>query len=186
MKKALVALALAAFASVASAAVATSKHDMRTLGGNLGVCQYCHAPHWSNTAISAAPLWNRFASTVTYTIYSTATSPAPAALNAQTLTCLTCHDGSQTLGLLYGSGQEAGFGATVTGTANLGAVLSNDHPVSIAYAGADLVASGSLVGVVLYNSNVECASCHDVHGTGALPFFLRVAEASLCSACHTK
>jgi len=64
------------------------------------VCVYCHTPHGSNPGISA-PLWNRTATTATYTTYDqlgtstlTQTVTVP---GVNSLTCLSCHDG--TLGI---------------------------------------------------------------------------------------
>ncbi|HGG59076.1 MAG TPA: hypothetical protein ENK26_04055 [Gammaproteobacteria bacterium] len=61
------------------------------------ICVYCHTPHGANTT-PGMPLWNRQTPTGPYTTYDqlntttltqTVTSPG-----ANSLTCLSCHDGS--------------------------------------------------------------------------------------------
>lgn len=68
--------------------------------------------------------------------------------------------------------------------------LATVHPISIKYdttANTQLVPVANLVGVKLYNGKVQCASCHDAHGT-ANSMFLRVTStgSALCLACHVK
>jgi len=60
------------------------------------VCVYCHTPHGTNTTINA-PLWNRTTTEKTFQTYNelgtetlTQTVSAP---GANSLTCLSCHDG---------------------------------------------------------------------------------------------
>ncbi len=66
--------------------------------------------------------------------------------------------------------------------------LSTVHPIAIKYdttANTQLVANP--VGVKLFNGKVQCASCHDAHGT-TNSMFLRVSStnSALCLACHVK
>ncbi len=60
------------------------------------VCVYCHTPHGANTTISA-PLWNRTNKPTAYTVYnlvgSQATGNPVSQPGANSLTCLSCHDG---------------------------------------------------------------------------------------------
>lgn len=124
------------------------------------ICVFCHTPHASNTAVKA-PLWNKQASGATYTTYSTANSStidgAVAAVGSISLACLSCHDGTQAMdniinapgsgGLTADGGGANGLGWTwtgspradangkLTGVANLGSDLSNDHPIGIRYCG---------------------------------------------------
>ena len=86
---------------------------MNTVRNNYGeVCVYCHTPHGANTS-AAAPLWNRSLPTsTTYQTYNllntfslTQTVSQP---GAASLTCLSCHDGSQAIDAIInkpGSGQ---------------------------------------------------------------------------------
>lgn len=61
------------------------------------VCVYCHTPHGSSSNVEA-PLWNRSTSTTAYTLYSTlnTTSLSGSVHNPglNSLTCLSCHDGT--------------------------------------------------------------------------------------------
>lgn len=198
-------IALLALPFDAAAQITGTSHDFSAAGWNPGgeICQPCHTPHNADTTVSNAPLWNHEVTTTVFTLYSN-----PSTLNATmtqpsgvSLLCLSCHDGTVAL---------ENFGGTTTGTnsiastANLGSDLSNDHPVSFVYNAALATADGQLynpetqafgAGTIetelLFGSNgsrtVECASCHDVHGT-ANPSLLRVnnAASALCLTCHNK
>lgn len=124
------------------------------------VCVFCHTPHGSNTGVTA-PLWNKTLPTTTYTRYSslgTATLDGEeATVGSVSLACLSCHDGTQAMDTVINAPGSGGYNAAgseidalsigaMTGTVgapnnpggfipNLEADLSNDHPVSIAYAG---------------------------------------------------
>jgi predicted CXXCH cytochrome family protein len=206
MKKALLALAVAAMATSAQAAISGGSHDMTTFGGTLSSCWYCHAPHNTNTAITGAPLWNRTNTSGNITVYSSGTLVSAVQLGANSITCLSCHDGATDLGTMYtgtsealGNLQAAGGGAY----ADLGVDLRNDHPVGVEYvpgtgALGDMwatVAAVQAAGLDLYSYGgtfaayqVECGSCHDPHGTsdGASggAGFLKAAPADMCTACH--
>ncbi|OGQ80530.1 MAG: hypothetical protein A3F90_16710 [Deltaproteobacteria bacterium RIFCSPLOWO2_12_FULL_60_19] len=101
-----------AFASLASAQIASSLHNLSS-GGPNGIkgavdeiCVYCHTPHGGKKAIDPAgdwaPLWNRNYDPTTggaFTVYNSYTVDA-ARSNPPTgvsKACLSCHDG--TLGL---------------------------------------------------------------------------------------
>jgi len=59
------------------------------------VCVFCHTPHGGRLA---APLWNRNDPTPTWQFYNSATLTADvkavASVSAESLLCLSCHDGS--------------------------------------------------------------------------------------------
>lgn len=110
------------------------------------------------------------------------------------LLCLSCHDGTVAVDSFGGA-----TGTTfVTGNAMVGTDLSNDHPISITYAGdADLAAATAPSGVaggttidadMLFVGKVECASCHDVHNAYNINMLLKKSNANsgLCLTCHTK
>ncbi len=196
-------------AGVAGAAtIVGTKHDMTAGAGTYKgannasnqVCIYCHTPH--NGLSTLVPLWNHTTTaTATFTLYTsptlnaTVTQPAGASK-----ACLSCHDGSVNVDAFGGN---AGATKIPSGNANfLGTDLSNDHPVSFAYtsalvtadaaggpAGLVVPASASLVvaGIPLFATNLECASCHDVHDNTNAPF-LRASNAAsaLCLKCHIK
>lgn len=199
MKKLLVAVALAAVASTASAAIAGGSHDMTTMGGSLSSCWYCHAPHFVNTGVPGAPLWNRNTPAGPFDTYTSGTlNDATVVLGANSYTCLSCHDGVTGLGSMFTGTSEA-LGDLSTSYANVGTDLDDDHPVGVNYVeGGEFAtrANAEADGMTFYtydagvSYSVECGSCHDPHGTsdGATggAGFLRAAAADMCSACHLK
>lgn len=75
----------------------------------------------------------------------------------------------------------------------IGTDLRNDHPISIRYAGLDLSIKGFRAadspqgfknGVKLFDGNIECATCHDIHNPDS-PMMLRTEGETLCITCHT-
>lgn len=81
------------------------------------VCVYCHTPHGGNSQnkINSAPLWNRTFNNNTYDTYDTlGTSSLTAAVTqpgVNSLTCLSCHDGTLAVDSILnapGSGRYAG------------------------------------------------------------------------------
>jgi predicted CXXCH cytochrome family protein len=80
----------------------------------------------------------------------------------------------------------------MTGTANVGTDLTNDHPVNFAYA-TSLAGDTGLnpvtapVANLLVGGSVQCSSCHDVHDPTNSPF-LRMSNtgSALCIVCHNK
>ncbi|MDI6804067.1 MAG: cytochrome c3 family protein [Bacteroidota bacterium] len=92
------------FAGINEAQIKNSKHDLSfsstatvrtTTSGYNEVCVFCHTPHSKQ---SSSLLWNRTASTATYTVYSSPTMegtvPQPGGVSKN---CLSCHDGTATL-----------------------------------------------------------------------------------------
>ena len=76
----------------------------------------------------------------------------------------------------------------ITGDANLGTALSNDHPVGFDYA-AVVAADAEIQATTLplYNGDMWCSTCHDVHDNTDTPF-LQAANggSALCLTCHIK
>ena len=79
---------------------------------------------------------------------------------------------------------------------NLGTDLSNEHPIGLLYA-ADTALNATTttftggnsdsIAEVLFGGNVECASCHDVHGQGESSLLRdSMSGSSLCLTCHNK
>jgi hypothetical protein len=169
MRNALKVLLVVAFAipTMANALVGNTKHNMsstslttgpKTSDVSVDMCKFCHLVHDANT--SAGALWARKVptgtafTTVTTTIDGTA---LPAALNtygvnAGTVRCLSCHDGSVGLNIVTNTvtgDAIAGASGTWSGgtTAVVGgnqvqlrgstymANLNGQHPVGIPYAG---------------------------------------------------
>jgi len=92
--------------------------------------------------------------------------------------CTQCHDGTT---------------AHRMDTAVIGRNLMDDHPIGIAYPGLfdnpDFFRPGAdgrfRNGVRLFDQQVECATCHNVHDPDISPF-LRVEPSELCITCHNK
>jgi len=125
--------------------------------------------------------------------------------------CLSCHDGTIALDSFGRAGDGTPFTAgttTIDGVSvnfnigegsGLNGNLSNDHPVAFTFPITDSeiytftagFVDGPNPGVLpLFGGltdQLECATCHDVHGTGNAKL-LRVANAGsdLCLSCHIK
>ena len=180
-----------------------TKHDLSNYGwGTDQTCKFCHTPHNAQSS-QLAPLWNHgSAATVIYNLYGEGgSSPTFKATNTisqpsgSTKACMSCHDGTvamDTFGTQTGTHK-------MGGKSNLGADLRNDHPVSFTYDSALATADGHLAmpvsgswvdagrKVPLFNSKMECASCHDVHDDSNSPFLRKNNVGSaLCLSCHIK
>lgn len=225
MKRFLVHFAVVAlFAAPAFAAsVVTSKHDLRATGGGTPVgtgltevCVVCHTPHQAVAANAQDPLWNHMGTATTaFGVYASSTLDAAptniggAAMGSQSVSmlCMSCHDGTVSVISMYnnpnagtpalvvgglGNIDASGF---ITGNANVGTNLSNDHPVNFAYTPVLAGTDGGLVDPAgsptitswLSGGTVQCSSCHDVHDPANVPF-LRIsnADSALCTTCHIK
>ena len=141
------------------------------------------------------PLWNRNKPGTVFTMYTSTTingvmDPTP---NANSMTCLSCHDGLTDMGATY-TGTRGFAVATVMKTTRgnvVGANLQDDHPISIRYtAAANKYAAVNAVaaaGLRLYGAagaeKVECGSCHNPHDD-TLGKFLRVSSTTICTTCH--
>lgn len=200
-------LMLALVSSVAMGqSIVNSGHDFHGNSWSGGeICVPCHTPH-NATATSDAPLWNRALNTSTYTLYSGFDMQASAAQpGTASKLCLSCHDGAVALenfgGVTTGT-------TNITGRANLGSTLADDHPVGITYNTA-LVGTGTsqdnelydpstqnsgLGGTIdadlLVSSKVECSSCHDPHNNQHGNFLVMdnsgTKGSDLCLTCHNK
>jgi len=122
------------------------------------ICVFCHTPHGGDSS-AAVPIWNRkLNDPASYTRYSslgTSTFDATEApVGSVTIACLSCHDGTQAIDSVINAPGSGGYnpdgarigngfvgtdqvnGQLATGIVqNLGTDLSNDHPVSMQYAG---------------------------------------------------
>lgn len=157
------ALLLAGFS--AQAQVAGSQHDLTSAGSPQGggtsatdqVCIFCHTPHGGDTD-APVPLWNKsLPAPGAYTRYSSIATPsfdsAEAPVGSVSLACLSCHDGVQAMDVVLNKPGSGGYVAggeefdtntlgPMTGdpVPALGTDLSNDHPISMQYAGGGAVA----------------------------------------------
>ncbi|MHC4342863.1 MAG: cytochrome c3 family protein, partial [Planctomycetota bacterium] len=109
--------------------------------------------------------------------------------------CLSCHDGTIALGAVASRRAPVGLFGRVTGRPNLGADLSDDHPVSFVYDAAlaaedgELLHPEGLTGVVRLdlNGEMQCTTCHDAHSDRYGDFLAMDASfSSLCTECHDK
>ncbi len=92
--------------------------------------------------------------------------------------CAKCHDG---------------YVAHDISNKVIGDKFNDDHPVAIRYLGLKVdspgfkspdSARGFNNGIRLYDGNIECATCHDIHQPDSYKL-LRVDTEILCSTCHT-
>jgi len=185
------------------AAVTGTSHDLSSAEGNSETCVFCHTPH---NASPGVPLWNHTLSGNTFTAYDSATMNATdnndwtGGDGSISSLCMSCHDGSVGLGSLINEGPggtPTNSATTVSGAADLGTDLSNDHPVNFTYDvtlqgnDGELVDPTTLTGPVLLfgagNDQLDCASCHDPHNDANAPFLVMSNSGSaLCNTCHVK
>lgn len=188
--------ALALAAGVASASITDTPHNLTTSGSgpnkqsNTGqICVFCHTPHASNTGASA-PLWNKNLPSTTYTTYASMNSSTIdgkiISVGSVSQACLSCHDGTQAMdnmlnapgsGGYNSTGQSQGYNFTsgtnmVTGVANLGADLRNDHPIGIQYCGGGVTGTGSTVTSACNDSDFVTSSLKTKTVNGNQVFWL--------------
>jgi hypothetical protein len=150
MKKILLTLLLLAFtASLATAEIKGSKHDLSVDGlsatgnGEVRICAFCHTPHHAvPVAGQYAPLWSHEESQTDFIPYATPTF-SQSGITTDTMAggsalCMGCHDGSVATDAYYGlTGtsfeNEDGWGDVGVGLAG---VMQNDHPVGFSYGAA--------------------------------------------------
>ena len=188
------------------AGISTTKHNLSVNGpgtvkatGEAEICVFCHAPH---NAAPSGPLWNRNASTATYTPYTSSTRKSVAGQpNGASLLCLSCHDGTVALGQVLNRATAITMAGGVTtlpgGNTLLGTDLSDDHPVSFVYDAALVTARGELAAPTTLvkpspvrldsGSRLQCTACHDPHDDTNTKFLVVANTASaLCNTCHLK
>lgn len=148
-----VALVVPAFAF---AAITNTKHDLSNLstattrstaaGGSDQTCIFCHTPH---RATVQALIWNRQPTAVsTYSwggeTRTNAGTTLATGLGNKSKVCLSCHDGSISLGQVANSngaaatfamqGSVSGTGALTGGSVmGAGGAMGGNHPISIPY-----------------------------------------------------
>ena len=193
---------LAGVATLGFGQISGTAHDFSGAAWNTTdeICIVCHTPH-NGQIVNNAPLWNHATTNSTFTLY-TGGNTLDATLGqpeGQSLLCLSCHDGTVALDS-YGGVTGTNFIGTVAPDRNVGTDLSNDHPISFTYDAALVTADGELHPItastpiggtidseLLFGGEMQCASCHDVHGTSNA-FLLRITNSSsaLCLTCHDK
>jgi len=177
-------------------------HDLsaETWNAEGEICIVCHTPH-DAIEPTEGPLWNHDVSSATFTVYISPTGTLDATLGQPTgasLLCMSCHDGTVALDS-YGGATGTNF--ATTGNGLVGTDLTDDHPISFTYNTALATTDGelfdpssattSLGGTIdddlLIGGQMECSSCHDVHGTGnAYLLHIPNTASALCLTCHDK
>lgn len=187
-----------------NAAIRGSAHDFSAFSPQQEICVFCHTTHNADTSVTDAPLWNHQVTTKNYQVYNSPTMDATTAQpSGASKLCLSCHDGTVAVDSYGGNAGSAFMGGDVAIGAD---ELSNDHPVSFAYDDALATQDGELFSPssapsglggtiaqdLLFNNQLECSSCHDVHNgasAGAVNDSLLVitrANSQICLTCHNK
>ncbi|MBA4146638.1 MAG: hypothetical protein H0X66_00880 [Verrucomicrobia bacterium] len=183
--------------------IINSKHNLSASGpGTIKasteteVCIFCHTPHRSSDLM---PLWNHHTSAVdNYTPYSSTTLKATVGQpTGASKLCLSCHDGTVALGMVYSRTTPIAMQNSVTtmpdGPSNVGTDLSSDHPISFVYDSALAAAHGQLKDPSTltervrldHNNEMQCTACHDPHNNQYGNFLVMDNTASaICITCH--
>ncbi len=187
-----------------------SKHDLSGQGwGTDEVCKFCHTPHNADKSVAGSPLWNHQVTQAVFVTYSSPTLKVDSGVTnpeqplGPSKLCLSCHDGTVAIDS-YGGRTGTHF---ISGVANLGTDLSNDHPISINWThqtsrgvscynchGTGHSGSNLYVSVLPFygshpNQTVECGTCHEPHNKySAYPKMLRKSlnQSEICFHCHAK
>ena len=160
-------LSMFAWTTASAVGVVDTKHNLgsagtgiNTFSGTAEVCVFCHTPHGADVT-AVVPLWNKaLATPASYTTYDTLGTTSldgqTAPVGSVSIACLSCHDGVQAMdavlnepgsglvdatysaGVWTGANQTAGV---LTGVANLGQNLTDDHPIGIQYGGGGITTS---------------------------------------------
>ena len=179
-------------AAASYAGIEGSAHDFTGTNStwNTGgeICAPCHTPHNAIATVTNAPLWSHTMSTNSYNMYpsgGTIQGTVDASPTGISKLCLSCHDGTVELDAHIGG---AGTSVKMTGDANVGTDLRQDHPVSITYNTSDTSLVDPAPTGYLSAGKVQCSSCHDVHNTASIAKLLRKSNAGsdLCLDCHNK
>ena len=155
--------------------IAITKHNLgssapagqNNVSDTAEICVFCHTPHGADTSASA-PLWNKRLPTGTgYQVYNTVNSTTidgqvMTTVGSVSITCLSCHDGTQAMDNIINAPGSGGYDATgggaggraynwgaspridaaglgvMQGIAALGTDLRDDHPIGIEYCGGGL------------------------------------------------
>ena len=184
------------------ATIAGTPHDLSAKGwGTTELCKFCHTPHLAQS-VAGAPLWNHQTTAASYTLYSSATFQGTSTQPGPTSKlCLSCHDGTVAIDSFANGGVARAGTHFMTSTNRVGAgnTLTTDHPIAFNYNAALVALDSQLVTpastnyvdaartIPLYNSKLECASCHSSHDN-TYTKFLRIANtgSALCLKCHIK
>jgi len=199
-------LCVALVVRVAWSGIEGSAHDFSAASWNTTgeICAPCHTPH--HAASQLVPLWDHDTTVSSFSLYDSDTLDAAVGQpTGPSKACLSCHDGTVALNAFGGAAGSDFIGA---GPANLGTDLTDDHPVSFVYDSGLAITDGglfdpagktvpSLAGKtiregMLYNDELHCTSCHDVHNakgdapTTSMLLLVDNTGSALCLTCHDK
>jgi predicted CXXCH cytochrome family protein len=201
----------------AQTGIVGSAHDFSQAGAfNSGgeICVVCHTTHVADLSVSVAPLWDHELSTTDFStvLYDSGTMTATDVANPGGISrlCLSCHDGSIALDSFGGSGGSGIFIDPAYNVNNGALGLTDDHPISFTYNDSLATTDGELNAPTSTSANIpgktgnidqlmlfddgagnltelECASCHDVHNAGNAVLLIKDNSGSaLCLTCHSK
>jgi predicted CXXCH cytochrome family protein len=159
-------------------------------------CDGCHTPHHAE-ALPGVPLWNGLETTITFTMYSSASFKGiiDEQPSGDSKLCLGCHDGAN-----------PDFSWMNPDFTFDSQELVNTHPISFLYDSALATLDGALkdpsepstLGGTISedlldpDSKMQCSGCHDVHTSGVGDALLRGYNygiqygPQLCRMCHLK
>ncbi len=184
--------------------ILSTKHNLSVSGpgtikatGEDRVCIFCHTPHHAS---DVTPLWNREMSSAIYNLYaSTTLVSSPGQPTGGSRLCLSCHDGTIAVGMLFGGSapisMAGGVGALPVGPSNLGTDLGDDHPISFAYTTQLASERGELADPAMLPVEIrleegemlQCSTCHNPHKDPYGMFLVMDNTYSgLCVSCHQK
>jgi predicted CXXCH cytochrome family protein len=189
-----------------------TSHDLSATAPGGQLCIACHVSHATS---SSSLSWNHVLSASNFTWGDATQSLGGTTLptniktwSGSSKTCLSCHDGTVEIGKTYNPAT-IWNGTKIVGSAKVGPDLAGNHPLAVPYPNNGIkntyngITTGDLVVPASYVTNpskvklfrdpaggannygIECASCHDPHGT-AYSSFLRdsMTQSALCSNCH--
>ena len=112
------------------------KHNLTPTGANTGeICAFCHTPQGSESSVAAAPLWNRKSPPQSaYRAYSSLGSAVAEATGSVSMSCLSCHDGTQAPNIVINTPSNQ-LDLQNDEIINTGNALKNHHPVGMPYGG---------------------------------------------------
>lgn len=130
------------------------------------VCVYCHTPHAANSQI-ALPLWNRTIPSTTYQTYNSSSMTQPVSQpGPNSLSCLSCHDGTVAIDSIINMPTTAGAGGTPN-SANYN--QGQETAQNSTFLSTWINASGiNPSGHMTLSAPGGCLLCHSTEGTGAL------------------
>jgi len=115
-------------------------------------CVFCHTPHGDPNKVALPFLWNRSFSQQTYNLYASDSLNASVSQpGSSSKMCLSCHDGTLAIGAvnvvngrLTSDVGDIQMDGNLAASSNLGADLSNDHPLGFSYSSELASADGEL------------------------------------------